>query len=104
MLNTNIEFRKGVLFIRLDGILNKNTINDLDSTYNLIVNNGIKNIVFNINEIVKIDKVGINKLFNIYKKVVKNNLNCYFIKNKLIKNKEIKEFDNELKAMEVIWN
>lgn len=104
MLNTNIEFRKGVLFIRLDGILNKNTINDLDSTYNLIVNNGIKNIVFNINEVIKIDKVGINKLFNIYKKVVKNNLNCYFIKNKLIKNKEIKEFDNELKAMEVIWN
>ena len=103
MLNTNIEFRKGVLFIRLDGVLNKLTINELDSTYNLIVDNKVKNIVFNINEIVKIDKFGINKLINIYKNVIKNNLNCYFIKNKLL-NKKVKEFDNELIAMEEIRN
>ena len=103
MLNTNIEFRKGVLFIRLNGVLNKITMNELDNTYNLIVDNRVKNIVFNINEIEKIDKFGINKLINIYKNVIKNHLNCYFIKNKLL-NKNIKVFDNELKAMEVIWN
>ncbi len=103
MLNTDIEFRKGVLFIRLNGVLNKNTMNNLDSTYNLIVDNKIRNIVFNIDEIENIDKFGINKLFNIYKNVLKNNLNCYFIKNKIL-NKKVKEFDNELKAMEVIWN
>ena len=47
MLNTNIEFRKGVLFIRLNGVLDKNTMNLLDDTYNLIVDNKVKNIVFN---------------------------------------------------------
>lgn len=103
MLNTNIEFRKGVLFIRLNGVLNKITMNELDNTYNLIVDNRVKNIVFNINEIEKIDKFGINKLINIYKNVIKNHLNCYFIKNKLL-NKKVKEFDNELIAMEEIWN
>ena len=102
MLNTNIEFRKGVLFIRLDGELNKFTMNELDKTYNLIVDNQVRNIVFNINEVEKVDKFGMNKLFNIYKRV-NNNSNCYFIKNKLL-NKNIKVFDNELKAMEVIWN
>lgn len=104
MLNTNIEFRKGVLFIRLNGVLDKNTMNELDDTYNLIVDNRINNIVFNINEIVKIDKFGINKLFRIYKSVVKNNLHCYFIENSLLSNLKIKKIDNELKAMEVIWN
>ena len=102
MLNTNIEFRKGVLFIRLDGELNKFTMNELDKTYNLIVDNQVRNIVFNINEVEKVDKFGMNKLFNIYKRI-NNNSNCYFIKNKLL-NKNIKVFDNELKAMEVIWN
>ena len=104
MLNTNIEFRKGVLFIRLDGVLDKFTMDELDNTYNLIKNNDIKNIVFNVNEIVKIDKLGINKLFNIYKNVIKNNSHCYFIDNKLLKNKKINKIDNELKAMEEIWN
>ena len=78
-------------------------MNELDSTYNLIVDNKIKNIVFNVNEIEKVDKFGINKLLSIYKNVIKNNLNCYFIKNNII-NKKVKQFDNELKAMEVIWN
>ena len=101
MLNTNIEFRKGILFVRLDGVLDKYTMNELDDTYNLIIENKIKNIVFNINEVVKTDKFGINNLFNIYKNINKNS-NCYFIKNKLLNKVNI--FDNELKAMEVIWN
>ena len=101
MLNTNIEFRKGILFVRLDGVLDKYTMNELDDTYNLIIENKIKNIVFNINGVNKIDKFGVNKLFNIYKNINKD-FNCYFIKNKLLNNVNI--FDNELKAMEVIWN
>lgn len=104
MLNTIIEIRKGVLFVRLNGVLNKNTMNELDNTYNLIIDNKISNIVFNINDVEQIDKKGINKLFNIYKNVIKNNSHCYFIKNKLLNNKKIKEFDNELNAMEEIWN
>jgi len=105
MLNTNIEFRKGILFVRLNGVLDKFTMNELDDTYNLIIDNKIKNIVFNIDEISEIDNLGIKKLFNIYNNFNKNNLNCYFIKNKIIDNyKKIKEFDTELKAMEVIWN
>ena len=102
MLNTNIEFRKGILFVRLDGVLDKYTMNELDETYNLIIENKIKNIVFNINEVNKIDKFGINKLFSIYKNINKNSLNCYFIKNNLLNN--VNKLDNELKAMEVIWN
>ena len=104
MLNTNIEFRKGILFVRLNGVLDKFTMNELDDIYNLIIDNRIRNIVFNIEDVSKIDESGIKKLFDIYNSVNRNNLNCYFIKNKIIDNYEIKEFDTELKAMEVIWN
>ena len=80
-------------------------MNELDDTYKLIIENKIINIVFNINEVYKIDKLGMNKLFKIYKNINKNKYHCYFIKNKLLNNfKNTMKFDNELKAMEVIWN
>ena len=105
MLNTNIEFRKGILFVRLDGVLDKFTMSELDDTYKLIIENKIMNIVFNIDDVYKIDSLGMNKLFNIYKRINKNKYHCYFIKNSLLNNiKNIIKFDNELKAMEVIWN
>ena len=45
MLNTNIEFRKGILFVRLDGVLDKFTMGELDDTYKLIIENKIMNII-----------------------------------------------------------
>ncbi len=105
MLNINTEFRKGVFFIRLEGILDKYTYNDLDDVYNFIKDNDIKNVVFNLNDISFIDKKGIDKINKLYQNIVINNHQCYFIKNDIMKYfKKINIIDNELKAMEEICN
>jgi len=68
LLNINLEFHKGILFVRLDGILDKTTIDKLDvEVTNLIKENGIRNIVFNISNLNSIDCDGINKLLDNYK-------------------------------------
>lgn len=74
MLDINLEFHKGILFVRLDGILNKNTVDKLDDEVtNLIKENGIRNIVFNISNLNSIDCDGINGLLNNYEICKSNN-------------------------------
>ena len=56
MFTYNIEYRENILFIRLIGSLNKNTIKYIDSELDNIVNNlGIYNIVFNFQELIELD-------------------------------------------------
>ena len=67
MLDINIEFRKGIAFIRLAGILNKTTVGKMnDEVTDMIRDNGIRNVVFNISEIDYIDVKGINTLLYNY--------------------------------------
>ncbi len=74
MLNIDIEFRKGILFIRLKGILTKDTVNKLNNDVtSLIKDNGIRNIVFNISNLDLIDIKGINALLYNYEIVKSNN-------------------------------
>ena len=74
MLNINLEFHKGILFTRLDGILDKNTVDKLeDEVTNLIKENGIRNTVFNISNLNFIDYDGINGLLNNYEICKLNN-------------------------------
>lgn len=73
MLDINFEFRKGVLFIRLKGELTKKNIKKLDEEVTtLIRDNGIRNVVFNVSELNKIDLKGISRLFYNYELCKKN--------------------------------
>lgn len=73
MLDVNFEFRRGILFIRLCGELTKNTIKDFDLLVTkLISDNGIRNVVFNVSELSRIDLKGISRLFYNYE-LCKNN-------------------------------
>ncbi len=73
MLDINFEFRRGVLFIRLKGILTKVTIKKLDSDVtSLIRDNGIRNVVFNVSDLDRIDFKGISRLFYNYELCKKN--------------------------------
>ncbi len=73
MLDINFEFRRGILFIRLQGSLIKNTIKDFDSCVTtLIRDNGIRNVVFNVSGLEKIDLKGISRLFYNYELCSKN--------------------------------
>lgn len=71
MLDINIEFTKGVLFIRLEGILNDSNMNNIKNTIMKILNEGgIRYLVFNVHNL-KIE--GDNNLFNICEEIVKVN-------------------------------
>jgi stage II sporulation protein AA (anti-sigma F factor antagonist) len=68
MLEIEMEFIKGILFIRLDGKLNASTCDKLyQEVSEMIFDNGIRNIVFNLENISEIDINGINSLIYNYK-------------------------------------
>ncbi len=61
MLKTNLEFSRGILFVRLKGDLNRSTIKELKIK-------DFKFIVLNINNMYSIDSYSIKYLNKIYKK------------------------------------
>lgn len=73
MLSIKTEFRKGILFVRLRGELNKDTIYKLNKNVTEIVkSNGIRNIVFNFSNLKSIDIKGINAIFYNYELCINN--------------------------------
>lgn len=73
MLNVGTEYRKGILFVRLKGDLNKDTVEKMNKKVtNLVKQNGIRNIVFNFTNLKSIDIKGINTIFYNYE-LSKNN-------------------------------
>lgn len=111
MLSSILEFRKGILFVRLEGILDKNTIFKLNEVINLVKENDINNIVFNVEKLTLIDIKGINTLLYIYELCRNKNgksLLCGINSNveKRIKQshilKYIPEAQNELRAFDII--
>ncbi|MBE6138301.1 MAG: STAS domain-containing protein [Firmicutes bacterium] len=113
MLNIGYEFRKGILFIRLSGVLTKNTVDKLQNEVtDMIKDNGIRNVVFNISDLNVIDIKGINSLLYNYE-LCKNNqgqsLLCG-LKNSLVRHriensrllKYMNETSDELSAFNII--
>lgn len=113
MLEINYEFRKGILFIRLNGILNKNTVDKLQNEVtDMIKDNGIRNVVFNVSGLDSIDMKGINSLLYNYELCNNNegkSLVCG-INNSLVRHriensrllKYMNEASDELSAFNVI--
>ena len=59
MLKINMEFRKGILFVRLKGILTRFTYKSLDDYLIPVINDhGIKFLVYNLEAISLIDDYG----------------------------------------------
>lgn len=74
MLEINMEFRKGILFVRLIGELSKNTYQKFEEEVTLLIKqNGIRNVVFNIEQLNKIDMKGISFLYYNYELCNYNN-------------------------------
>ena len=107
MLSISYEFRRGILFIRLIGELTKDTSWKLKHEItDMIKDNGITNVVFNLSKIIYIDDTGVNNFlenFTLCKKNngsallcgVNNNIKMAFRNNKYSMDKII---DDELSA------
>jgi len=105
MLEIDIECRKGLFFIRLNGILNNETVFKFkEEVIDIIELNGIKNIVFNLENLCYIDETGVDFLNKLYKFINRIFGNIYIcnLKNNIV-NKKIRN-SNLLEHIEVVKN
>lgn len=73
MLKIILEFRKGILFVRLQGKLTKDTVLEFqEEVIQLIQKNGIHTVVVNIEELDELDLKGMNALLYCYESCKKN--------------------------------
>lgn len=74
MLDIDMEFKKGILIVRLKGKLDNETSFVLDNDLRcLILNNGIKYLLFNVSNLDYIDERGFSVIKNNYLNILKNN-------------------------------
>lgn len=103
MLKINLEFRKGILFVRLKGDLTKYTSNSLNEYLLPIIHNqGIKYLVFNLANIKLIDSIGKSTLEKNINEAKKNNGYGMICNCNNIFNNNIKIVENELSALNYI--
>ncbi len=61
MLDIEMEFRQGILFARLKGLINGDTASIIESNItDTIINNGIKYLLINLEKVTYIDQYGID--------------------------------------------
>ncbi len=73
MLNIILEFRKGILFVRLRGKLVKSTAKEFqEEVIQLIQKNGIHTTVVNVKELEDLDLKGMNTLLYCYESCKQN--------------------------------
>lgn len=71
MLNINLEFVRGMLFVRLDGVLDHNTYTKLsDCLDDMIYDKGLRYFVVNLENLDYIDENGMQAIINRYFDVV----------------------------------
>ena len=74
MLNIDLEYKRGILFLRLDGVLTKSTAFILkDALKRIIQRAGIKYLLINFEKLYKIDDEGILVIIDSYNEYIKNN-------------------------------
>ena len=60
MLDVNIEFSRGVLFVRLSGSITKDNINNIKyNIKSILEKSGIKFLVFNLSELNMLDDISL---------------------------------------------
>ncbi len=110
LLEIELEFRKGILFVRLGGILNKKTIGGFNKEVtSLIKETGIRNIVFNMTNLTEIDIDGIEEVYNNYKISHDNDgntlvcgLNSESIKKSILRSRLLKNVEKTRGEMEAV--
>ena len=107
MLEVDMECRCGIFFVRINGILNSETVYKLnDEVLKTIIINGIKYLMLNLEDLYYIDSNGIELLNEISKYIKKYNGKTYVcgINNNIIRNrihevKNIIKVNNELEVL-----
>ena len=108
MLYMDLEYQKGVLFVRLDGCLTKrNTYRINNYLAPVILKHRIKYLVYNLFSIIKIDDAGVDALLRTKHAIKKNQGSLYLCEvpehlKKNLKGLRFKETTNESTALELL--
>lgn len=95
MLNIECEYKRGILFVRLTGEINKSTIKNIEVVDNMIRKAGIKYLLINLEKAIIISHQEISNLVTRYKKLIGDDgrlLICGYYNNQKI-NLEINDLD-----------
>lgn len=109
MLDINMEFNQGILFVRLRGILNGDTIGLLKKDLDVVIrDNGIKYVLINLNNLSYIDSYGLEAIKLSYRQITNNNgkliicgINKLFEQNKLLAD-NLYQVSDEVIAYELV--
>lgn len=103
MLKINMEYRRGILFIRLNGNLSINTVSKFEEyTIPIIKNYGIRYVVYNLNNIVNLDESGITSINNAVRLIKKNRGKALIVSKKDNDTFNNINISNELVALEIL--
>lgn len=103
MLKINMEYRKGILFVRLKGNLNANTAPKfLEYAVPIIKNYGIRYVVYNLSELVSLDKDGENALKQGGSEAKINDGRVLIVNNKINTCLDYDNVSNELVALDLL--
>lgn len=108
MLRMDMEYNHGILFIRLDGVLNRSTSYKLNNyLVPVILKHKIKYLVYNLFLLESLDEAGIDAILNTKCAVKTNRGKMYLCEIPLEYKKELKklglkETTSELSAMKLI--
>ena len=72
MLKIEFEYKKGILFVRLIGELNKSTKTKLELVDDMIKKAGIKYLLINLEKTIIINDVELNNMIKKYKNLIGN--------------------------------
>lgn len=101
MLKVLMEFRKGILFVRLYGVLNNTTIETFDTQVKeVIIESGIKYVVLNINNLESISKEGVNEIKRLKRILIKTDGEFFLFGGEIKELKSLVNLENELKVFE----
>lgn len=108
MLKMDMEYNHGILFIRLDGILNRSTSYKLNNyLVPVILKHKIKYLVYNLFLLEEIDEAGIDAILNTKCAVKTNKGKLYVCEipleyRKIFKKRGLKETTSELSALKLL--
>lgn len=108
MLKMDLEYKSGILFIRLNGALKRNTSYKLNNyIVPVLIKHKIKYLIYNLKELKSIDEQGIDAILNTKCKIRKNKgIICVCEANEETKDKmkrlKLKHYFNEKTALKKI--
>ena len=101
MFDAQMEFRKGILFIRLTGELNNKTINDFRmKVKEVVIRAGIRYLVLNVNNVNSVTNEGVKEIKSLKKVMKKLDGEFYLFGGSIKKLKGLVNLENELNVFE----